>query len=219
MLVPKEPDASLIKETARVVGLLKKQGHSVFIVVGGGHQARLYIQQAKELGLSSAGMDRIGIAVTRLNASMLIAALGKIAEPEPPRTVEAAVEASFRDKVPVMGGTEPGQTTDAVAAMLASTSRSDLLIFFSDVDGVYTDDPKVNKDAKKIQEMTTKDLLKMFGSRKLEPGTKVLIDPMAARLIDRFGIKTLAMGKSEIGRLPDILAGAEHSGTTINPVR
>jgi uridylate kinase len=218
LLVPEQPDASVVREVVRVVSLLKKRRIQIFIVTGGGRQARAYIQQARKLNLSKVELDRIGIEVTRLNALMVIAALGKIAEPEPQKSVEASIEASFRGKIPVMGGTDPGHTTDAVAAMLARASGSDLLIIFSDVGGIYTHDPKVDPRAKKIREMTSKELVKLFGKKKREPGMTVVMDPVAAQLIDRYKIKTLVLGKSDLSRLPEILAGGKHEGTTINPV-
>ncbi len=218
MMVPEKPDASTILSAANVLVSLKKRRHDVFVVVGGGHQARVYMQQGVAMKLSRAELDKIGIEVTRLNARMLIAAMGKIAEEEPPKTVEAAVETSFRNKIPIMGGTVPGHTTDAVAAMLAKASRSDILVIFTDVDAIYTKDPKLYPAAEKIQEMTTKDLVKMFGKIKREPGMKLVVDPIAAQLVDKHNIKTLVLGKSELERLEEILNGAEHGGTTIKPV-
>jgi len=45
----------------------------------------------------------------------------------------------------------------------------------------------------------------------------MVIDPVGAKLIQRTGIRTLVLGKHEIKRLPEILRGAKHSGTTIVP--
>jgi uridylate kinase len=47
---------------------------------------------------------------------------------------------------------------------------------------------------------------------------KTIIDPVAAKLIERSKFKTLVMGVHEIKRLPKILEGADHSGTTIVPI-
>ena len=178
----------------------------------------MYMGTAQKLGAPHVELDKIGVDVTRLHARMLISALGEIAEPEPMTTVEAAVRATFKNKVPVMGGTTPGQTTDAVAAMLAKASGSELLVFFSDVDGVYTADPKRDPMAKKIERMSARELAKRFATVKAEPGMRTVIDPIAAKLIERSKIKTLFMGVHEIKRLPEIMEGAGHSGTTVMPV-
>ena len=56
----------------------------IFVVVGGGKTARDYIGIARGLGVSEAMCDEVGIEVTRLNAKLLIAALGEHAYPEVP---------------------------------------------------------------------------------------------------------------------------------------
>ncbi len=216
--MPEKPDIDCIREIAKVVRTLKDQRHDLLIVTGGGGPAREYIGASKKLRIPIAGLDRIGIDVTRLHARILISALGDLAEPDPVTTIEAAVRAALKNKVPVMGGTTPGQTTDAVAAMLAKASNSELLIFFSDVGGVYTADPKVDRKAKKLDMMTSRELVNLVGSVRPAPGMKVIIDPVAARLIERSKVKTVVVGAHEIKRLPEILRGAEHSGTTIMQV-
>ena len=53
--------------------------HRLFVVVGGGGEARRYITVARNLGIDEGTSDEIGILVTRLNANLLIAALGDAA--------------------------------------------------------------------------------------------------------------------------------------------
>ena len=53
-------------------------------------------------------------------------------------------------RIVVMGGVAVGQTTDAVAALLAEYVRADRLIVATSVDGVYTADPEKDPDAKKL---------------------------------------------------------------------
>lgn len=215
IVAPGNPDTACIQDIVKTVRKLRSQKHEVLIVVGGGELARSYIQAAKDLKVSSVYQDYIGIAATRLNAQLLISALGDLAEPTPVTIFEKAVRAMLKDKVPVMGGTTPGQTTDAVAAMLAQSSKSELLVFFTNVDGVYTADPKLDPNAKKIERMTANDLARLVGTEEVRPGMKIIMDPVAVKLMQRVNIETLIMGKHEIKRLPEILNGAKHTGTTI----
>ncbi len=217
ILAPEELDVDCILEIARTLRALKSQKHETLVVTGGGRPSRNYIEAARKLNASSINCDLIGIDITRLNACLLITALGDLAEGEPLTTFEAAVRVMLRDKVPVMGGIKPGQTTDAVAAMLASLSKSELLVFFTDVSGVYTNDPKLDPRAKKLEEVTVQNLMKLMTVKKMEPGINMVIDPVGVKLIQRTGIRTLVLGKHEIKRLPEILRGAKHSGTTIVP--
>lgn len=215
ILVPGAPDLACIRDIVKTVRGLRSQNHEVLIVVGGGELARSYIKAAQELGILGIDHDQIGIAATRLNAQLLIAALGEIAEPAPVTVFEKAVRAIFRNKVPVMGGTTPGQTTDAVAAMLAQVSKSEVLVFFTNVDGVYTADPKLDPQAKKLDRLTPDELAKLVGSAEYKPGMKSVMDPVAVKLIQRSNIKTFILGRHEITRLPEILNGAKHTGTVI----
>ena len=215
ILAPEKPDPSCIREIAQTLRTLRSQRHDVLVVTGGGKPAREYIEAARKLRAPSVSLDTVGIDVTRLNARLLISALGGLAEVNPITTVEVAIRTMLKNKVPVMGGTTPGQTTDTVAVMLANGSKSELLIFFTDVDGIYTADPKLDPNAKKIDVMTPRELVSLVGGKRPEPGMKLIIDPVAAKLIERSNIKTLVLGKHEIKRLPEILRGAKHSGTTI----
>ncbi|MFN4132934.1 MAG: UMP kinase [Candidatus Hadarchaeales archaeon] len=218
ILAPEEVNVEVIRKIVDAVEAMVKAGHQVNIVVGGGVIARKYIQKAREIGVPQAEQDKIGIAATRLNAQLLISALGKLAAPDVITTAEAAISASARGLVPVMGGVSPGQTTDAVAAFLAAQSGSDILVFVTDVDGIYTEDPKKNPSAQKIDKMTTEELVRKFGSEKMTPGMHTVVDPLASRLIHQYRVNTIVIGEKDLDNLLDILRGGKHSGTTILPV-
>ena len=215
-MAPDWPDVDCIRRIARAVRELKSRGHEVLVVVGGGRPAREYIEIAEKFEATKSFRHQIGIEATRLNARLLIAALGDLSEQTPPTAFETAIRAMLRGKVPIMGGTTPGHTTDAVAAMLARSSNSELLIYFTDVDGVYTADPKLDPKAKKFERITTSELVKLVGE-KVEPGMRTILDPVGARLIERARINALVLGKHEIARLPEIVSGGKHSGTEISP--
>lgn len=217
IIAPDQPDPECIREIAVALRELRAKKHDVLAVVGGGRTSRAYIDVAHKLQASDPYCDVIGIDATRLNARLLIASLKELTEPNPTATFEAAIRVMLRGKIPVMGGTAPGQTTDAVAAMLASSSKSEILIFFTDVGGVYTADPKVDPSARKFETMTAQQLMGLVSGVKVEPGMKAIIDPIAARIIERSRIRTLVLGRKEIKRLPEIVGGGSHSGTTISP--
>src|SRR6056297_2923483 len=125
VLVP-DLDAGRVRAYADVVEQLRSEGWEVGAVVGGGAVAREYIQTARELGTNEIRLDELGIAATRLNARLLIAALGDQAAPSPAQSYEEAGAAIHRGDVAVMGGVTAGQTTDAVSAALAEYVDADL---------------------------------------------------------------------------------------------
>jgi uridylate kinase len=217
ILVPDKPDIECIRESVEALRELRARKHDSLVVVGGGRTSRVYIDVARKFKASDPYCDVIGIDTTRLNARLLIAALGELTEPNPAATFEAANRLALRGKIPVMGGTTSGQTTKTVAAMLASSSRSELLVFFTDVGGVYTVDPKKDPSARKFESMTAQQLVGLVSGVRMEPGVKVVVDPIAAKIIERSRIRTIVLGRKEIKRLPEIVAGGSHSGTTITP--
>jgi len=140
-IIIRDNDYQKFKDYADVLIKMKAE-NELFVVVGGGKPARDYIKIARELGASEALCDDIGIDVTRLNARLLIMALGYAAYPVVPYNFSEALEYSQSGKLVVMGGTEPAHSTDAVGSILAEFIGADLLINATSVNGLYEKDPQ-----------------------------------------------------------------------------
>ncbi len=185
-----------IRDFARVLDDLAIK-HQLFIVVGGGKLAREYISKARELGANETFCDYIGIAATRMNAMLLIAAMKTAAKKVPSDFVEAE-ELSRTSRAVVMGGTFPGHTTDATAALLAEFVGAELLINATNVDGVYSDDPRKNRDAVRYERLSPSELVKIVGKASMRAGANVVIDLLAAKIIERSKIRTcVILGRPE----------------------
>ncbi|AFK22918.1 UMP kinase [Pyrococcus sp. ST04] len=215
VLVPDKPDIEFIKKLSYELTKVSED-HEIAIVVGGGRTAREYIEVASEFNASEAFKDYIGIQITRANAMLLIAALRERAYPQVVEDFWEAWRAIHLKKIPVMGGTHPGHTTDAVSALLAEFLGADLLIVVTNVDGVYTDDPRKNPNAKKIEKMKAIELVELVSRGVEKAGASTVIDPLAAKIILRSGIKTYVIGKEDAKNLFDVVKG-RHSGTVIEP--
>ena len=94
-------DPQRVERHAAVIESLATEG---CVVVGGGGVARDYIRAARDLGANEVQLDQIGIDVTRINARLLIAALGPRVDPKPAHTYEDAGDSIRRGDVSVMGG-------------------------------------------------------------------------------------------------------------------
>ncbi|AIF70044.1 uridylate kinase [Palaeococcus pacificus DY20341] len=215
VLVPDKPDIDFIKRIAYQLTKISED-HEVAVVVGGGKVARDYIKAAKTFTPNETFKDYIGIHITRANAMLLIAALGEKAYPFVVQDFRKAWEVMQVKKVPIMGGTHPGHTTDAVAALLAEYLQADLLVVVTNVDGVYDSDPKKNPDAKKLEKISTKELVEIAMQSESKAGGSGVVDALAAKFIERGKIKVYIIGKDDALNLFEVVKG-KHSGTVVEP--
>ena len=206
ILIPSEIDERVLQVLVREVTLLRED-HDVFVVVGGGRTARKYIEVAREYKVKEASLDLLGILASRLNALLLVTCM------KDAQLVENFHEVLHAKGLPILGGTTPGQTTDTVAALLAELVRADLLVKITNVDGVYTADPKKDPHAEKIQKMSFKDLKKLC-NKEFKAGISSVIDPVAAEIISKNQLKTTVIGKRDMEDLTKVIEG-NHSGTVI----
>ena len=172
---------------------LKQQGHAVAAVIGGGSLSRELIKTARAMGLSEPAQDEVAISVSRVAAQLFVLRLGTHGTLTVPTTIEDAAKSFKKGKIVVMGGLKPGMTTDSVAAMLAERVNADLLVKASNVDGIYTKDPKKHKDAEKLERLSFNDLRGLFEKEKHEAGIHQVIDPEAVRILQKNKIKTVVV--------------------------
>ena len=202
---------ALIKEIASVLRKIYEEDNSVGIVVGGGKTAREYIKAARVFSASEAYCDEIGIEASRLNAKIFISALGNIAYPEPALSFREAVDHILKKKIVVMGGTQPGQSTNAVAAILSEYLNADLFVNATDVDGVYS-----FSQGKKVflSEISSEDLYKILENKESSAGTYPLFDILALKIISRSNIPTVILNGNNPENILKVVMG-EKIGTRI----
>ena len=210
-------DSSRVAGHAAVIEALAEAGYAVGVVVGGGGVAREYIEAARELGANEVQLDHLGIDVTRLNARLLISALGPGTKPVPSVDYDAAGEALRRGDISVMGGITPGQTTDAVAAILAEYVDADLLVYATSADGVYDADPQTDGSARKFDSLSPSELVDIVVPMSRDAGASAPVDILAAKLIDRSAMRTVVLDGTEPERVGEAVLQGEHSGTDIVP--
>jgi uridylate kinase len=213
-IIIKDHDFRMFKAYAEVLKDMRDE-HQLYVVVGGGETARNYIAIARGLGASEALCDDIGIDVTRLNARLLITALGEDAYPYVPENFKKALKYSTSNKIVVMGGTEPAHSTDAVGSILAEFIGADIVINATSVDGLYNKDPDENKDAKMIQEITPSKMMKMLSDKDMKAGTYEFLDKTAIGIIGRSRIKTIIINGKDPSNLKKAIN--ENIGTLITP--
>jgi uridylate kinase len=213
-IIIKDQDYKKFKDYADVLKSMNNE-HDLFVVVGGGKPARDYIKIARDLEVSEAACDDIGIDVTRLNAKLLIMALGDDAYPKVARNFHEAMEFSVSGKIVVMGGTEPAHSTDAVGSILAEFVNADLLINATSVDGLYDKDPNKHDNAKMFEKITPTEMMSILSSKETKAGTYEFFDTTAIQIIKRSKIKTRIVNGEHAENLQK--AVSSEIGTTIIP--
>lgn len=206
VLSPDDPEfigkiADLVRETSKTVVL--------YIIIGGGKTARTYIAAARSFTKDTKKLDEIGILATKMNALLLATALDLPFRL--PFTVEEA--AQCRSSM-VMGGTTPGHSTDTVGAELAVRINADKYIIASNVNGVYTADPKIDKNAKKYDSISIDDLIGLCG-KKWQPGLNVIVDSEACKVIKKGKIKTVVLNGKDLNSLRNAIFNKRFDGTII----
>ena len=166
-------DEAVIKDIASHIGSLQEKGHSIALVVGGGNLFRGR-ELTGVLGIESATADYIGMLATVQNALVLrdyfisreidtrVASsitMPKVCESYIPLRVKRHMEKG-RVVIFAAGLGLPYFSTDSCAVQRALEMDADILIMAKNgVDGLYSDDPKHNKDAEFIPRITAGEIL------------------------------------------------------------
>jgi uridylate kinase len=217
IMAPETIDPGFIRTVAEMFIRLSADRRLV-IVVGGGKTARKYIAAGRELGVSEFVLDELGIRASRLNARLLVAALGDSAPPDVPGELTDALELARDYPIVVMGGTQPGHTTDAVAALMAEGLGASRFINATSVDGVYDKDPNLHNDAKHIPELTAGALLAICQSSTTGgAGPNVVLDVLAASVLLRSGIPGAVVDGRDTPNLEAAVTGGKFRGTVVTP--
>lgn len=207
--------ADAIRGYASTVEELRAAGHEVAVVVGGGPIAREYIAVARALDADEVRLDEIGIDVTRLNARLLIEAIGDGAHPWPATTYGEARQAIRQGDTPVLGGIAPAQTTDAVSAATAEHIGAELLIYATSVDGIYSGDPHTGEPVDRYDEIDIDELVELIGTIEMNAGSKGPVDLLAAKIIQRANLRTIVMAGDDPQALTTAALEGDHDGTDI----
>ncbi len=203
----------------RICGDIKEGidlGARVGLVVGGGNIFR-------GVSLVATGADRVsgdhmGMLATVMNAISLrtglenqnvpAVVLSAIAMPEICETFSqrALIQHQAAGRVVIFaGGTgNPYFTTDTAAALRACEMGADALLKATQVDGVYSADPKTNPDAERYDQITY--------SQVLERGLKVM-DAAAISLTRDARIPVEVFSLGDVGGFAKILKGEGRSTT------
>ncbi|TMI17456.1 UMP kinase [Candidatus Bathyarchaeota archaeon] len=205
----REPNVAALKDMGKVLSGFVREGNQLVLVAGGGENARTYIGAARKLGAEESTCDLLGIQITRANAELLRLAMGSIASSKIPTMLSDLPHCVGSGKAVVMGGLQPGQSTNAVAALAAEITRAEILVNGTDVDGIYTDDPKKNPKAKIIRSVNVDKLLSWAMGGEVFAGRYELLDPLAIKIMQRAKMPTRFVSLADPGNILAALQGKD----------
>lgn len=218
IVVPNEPDTIFLKNFAKTVieWLSKDDSRKLILVVGGGAPARIYQGAYKDVvgesNYDNNTADWIGITATRLNAQLLKSIFSSLCTDDvvyDPTTVE-----KFTGRILVAAGWKPGFSTDTDAVFLAEKFNAKTVVNLSNIEKVYTDDPKKNPDAKPLDSISWADFRKMVGDEWV-PGKNCPFDPIASKKASELGLTVICAGGKNIENIRAILDDKDFIGTKI----
>ncbi|WP_047984854.1 UMP kinase [Ornithinibacillus californiensis] len=165
-------EPKIIQSIATQISEVVKLGVEVAVVVGGGNIWRGKV--GSEMGMDRATADYMGMLATVMNSLALQDALETIDIPTRVQTsieMRQVAEPYIRRKairhlekkrvvIFAAGTGNPYFSTDTTAALRAAEIEAEVILMAkNNVDGVYSDDPRINKDAKKYENISYMEML------------------------------------------------------------
>lgn len=217
IVVPNEPDTEFLGAFSKMVKewLAEDDSRKLILVVGGGAPARIYQNAFRTVtpdAADSAAADWIGIMATRLNAQLLKSIFGDLCAQDV--VIDPTVVSDFTGRILVAAGWKPGFSTDNDAVLLAERFGAKTVVNLSNIEKVYTDDPRKNPDAKPLDTISWTDFRKMVGDEWV-PGKNCPFDPIASKGAEKNGISVICAGGKNIANIRSILNDEEFIGTRI----
>ena len=164
-------DAAFVDRVASAIANCVSDGYEMAVVVGAGNIWRG--RQGGEMDRTAA--DRMGMLATVINSICLKEAIERAGKGAAvmtsvpmspfaePYSAEAAVKHLESGEVVVLGGGLgiPFLSTDTAGAVRAAEIGADAILMAKNIDYIYTDDPKKNPNAKKLEKIKATEVLAM----------------------------------------------------------
>jgi uridylate kinase len=214
LIVPDPIDVNFLNQFKKIVLEKVQNGFTFSIIAGGGKTARRYQEAANAVTpLSHQDTDWIGIHATRLNAQLLRNIFSGYAHPQIIKNPNKDIDA---DKpVIIAAGYKPGSSTDYDAVLMAKNLGATRLVNLSNIDYVYTADPKKNPDAKKIEKISWAEFRKIIPDH-WDPGLSSPFDPVAAKEAEALGLEVAIINGTKLQEFSNYLEGKPFIGTVIS---
>ena len=90
-----------------------------------------------------------------------------------------------------------------------------MMVNMTAVDGIYSADPKKDPSAKKFDIMSPQELIDLIMKEKMNAGSNMVIDLVAAKVTERSGIPLVVIDGRDTTLLEKALIDGEFNGTVV----
>ena len=213
LIVPDQIDTDFLARFKTLILEKVQRGLTFSIIAGGGKTARRYQEAANAVTpLSRQDLDWIGIHATRLNAQLLRNIFVGYAHQQIVKNPTIDIEAE--EPILIAAGWQPGCSTDYDAVLMAKNLGATRLVNLSNIDYVYTADPKKDPNAQKIERTTWADFRKLI-PEEWDPGLSSPFDPVAAREAQAIGLEVAIINGAKLEEFSNYIDGKPFVGTVI----
>lgn len=217
LIVPDQIDTHFLTSLKEVIEKeTTRTGRHFIIIAGGGRTARRYQDAARNVTeLTNDDLDWLGLHATRLNGHLLRTIFRDLAHPAIITNPDDILDIPQTAAVVVAAGYRPGASTDLRAIQIAERVQAAAVINLSDTDYIYTDNPKTNPDAEKLEDVTWSTFRTLI-PEEWNPGLSSPFDPVAAQLAEMSDIEVAQINGQKLDALENYLHGNEFVGTRIH---
>ena len=215
IVVPDAIDTNYLSAFEEFIRHRIAQGDRFILTVGGGRTARNYQIAAEQVsGVDNEERDWLGIHATRLNAHLLRTIFKEQAHPIIAKDFDVSLP-NFEEPILVGAGWKPGWSTDYIAVLLAERYQAKTVLNLSNIDYVYSEDPRENPDARRFEQIRWSEFRKIVGDE-WTPGLSAPFDPIASQKAEELQLSVAILNGRNIENVASYLEGGSFVGTIIH---
>lgn len=215
LIVPDGIDSAFLTNFRTTILDHVMRGFSFYIVVGGGRTARNYQHAGEQVAgnLHTEDLDWLGIHSTRLNAHLLRTLFKDVAQEKIVKNPTRGIRGT--DPVIIGAGWKPGWSTDYCSVLAAKKLGAKKLVNLSNIDYVYTADPRKDPAAKKIEKIGWTDFRELI-PKDWDPGLSSPFDPVAAKEAQHLGLEVAIINGKKLDEFANYIEGQPFIGSVIS---
>ncbi len=216
LIVPNQIDTTFLANLKTFIDeQTTSHGRRFIIIAGGGRTARNYQEAAAAVSdLAAEDLDWMGIHATRLNGHLLRTIFRHTAHRVMITNPDEILDVPKAEKVVIAAGYRPGSSTDLRAVQIAEKIGATKVINLSNIDYVYTADPRTEPSATKIETISWTDFRALIPAD-WDPGLSSPFDPIAAKVAERDNIEVAIINGTRLDEVVKYLEGESFVGTKI----